>query len=328
MQVEVGERFMNWIILDSKRISNKKYLCRCMHCGTEKAVSFPQLFDKRVDRNSINTKCRDCTKLPVGSRYQTNKGFWYTIKEYVSATNITIQFDPDDLCPEGYVRKVVKCYILDGVIDYPFERSCAGVGYMGLGVEYDGDDHIRDVWSKMIQRCYKPSSKDRKGYIGCTVCGEWHSYTNFYQWYSEQIDTGLYENGYQLDKDLIKMGNKVYCPEYCRLVPEKINSFLNNFEDTRSTGTPNGVNWKERNKKYQVSIKDEYSKNKYLCITDDVAHGYEVYRTEKERIAKVLADRYSGTVNADIINVLYNFKCPEWDFDKKKYKPLDNHHTL
>ena len=309
---------MNWIILDDKQVSNRRYLCKCMHCGAEKLVNSSQLINKKVDRNSTNTKCMDCTKLPVGSRYKTNKGFWYTIKQYVSATNITIQFDPDELCPDGYVRKVTKHYILSGVINYPFERSCAGVGYSGIGT--DCNDQIQDVWSKMLQRCYTPSSKDSKAYSGCTVCDEWHSYTNFYQWYSKQMNNGLYEKGYQLDKDLIKIGNKIYCPEYCRLVPEKINSFLNNFEDTRSTGTPNGVNWKEKNKKYQVSIKDEYSKNKYLCITDDVAYGYEVYRIEKERIAKKLAEMFTGKVDPDIINALYNFKCPDWDFDKKKYK--------
>lgn len=320
MRCEVGDRFAHWIVLNNKPVQTKKYLCRCMHCNTEKVVNASQLFDKRLDRLSTETKCRDCTKLPVGSRYKTNKGFWYTIKEYKSATNITIQFDPDDLCTNGYVRKVSKYYISTGVIDYPFERSCAGIGYVGLGVKYDGDGHIRDVWSKMLQRCYNPSIKDSTGYSGCTVCDNWHSYTNFHGWYTEQINTGMYQKDYQLDKDIIKWGNKVYCPEYCRLVPEKINSFLNNFEDTRSTGTPNGVNWKEKNKKYQVSIKDEDSKTKYLCITDDVAYGYEVYRTEKEKIAKILADRYRTVVNEEIISALYNFKCPDWDFEKKRYK--------
>lgn len=321
MRCESGERFAHWIVLDNKPVQTKKYLCKCMHCSTEKIVSASQLFDIRLDKSSTKTKCRDCTKLPVGSRYKTNKGFWYTIKEYVSATNITIQFDPDDLCPEGYTRKVVKYYILCGIIDYPFERSSSGIGYVGYDVKNKSDAHIhiRDVWSKMLQRCYNPSIKDTKGYKGCTVCDDWHSYANFYQWYSKQIDSGFYKVDYQLDKDILKWGNKVYCPEYCRLVPEKINSFLNNFEDTRSTGTPSGLAWKKTHNKYEVSIKDEDSNRRYLCITSDTVYGYEVYRNEKERIAKILAERYSDTVDSNIINTLYNFKCPDWDFEKKKY---------
>ncbi|HHB9680583.1 TPA: hypothetical protein ACOAY7_002966 [Vibrio cholerae] len=260
-------------------------------------------------------------KFRVGDRFTTRRGFSFKIIKYYNATNVIIRFDPDGLCEDGYVKRTTNHSIKTGTIDYLFERSSAGVGYAGYEKgQIPKDKHIKDVWSKMLQRCYKPSQKDKKAYLDCTVCEEWHCYKNFYFWYKHQMSSSYYQEGYQLDKDIILSGNKVYCPEYCRLVPEKINSFLNNFTDSRNTGLPNGVNWKEANKKYQVSIKDENSKRKYLGITNDIVYGDRLYREEKNRIARVLAERYDGLVCPDIINILRNFKYPEYDFLNRCYK--------
>ncbi|UZV41142.1 hypothetical protein vBVpaMR16F_76 [Vibrio phage vB_VpaM_R16F] len=310
--IKVGDRFAHWVILDNKPV-RKGFMCECIHCGFTKNVKYSQLFHKDLDRDSDETKCVECTKLKEGSRYKTNQGFWFTVEKYIKSTNVVIRFDPDDLCPDGYVRKTTKHYINKGVIDYPLERSACGIGYMGCAkYELKSDRHIQDVWLKMLRRCYKPNKKDIKAYGDCKVCDDWLCYKTFYLWYKDQMESGNYMKGYQLDKDILNFRNKVYCPEFCRLVPEKINSFLNNFTDTRGTGLPNGVNWKEANKKYQVSIKDEYSNRKYLCITDNIEYGYSVYTKEKERIAKVLADMYEGVVCIDIINALRNFKCPDY----------------
>lgn len=35
-----------------------------------------------------------------------------------------------------------------------------------------------------------------------------------------------YKEGFQLDKDILKIGNKIYCQEYCRFVPNYLNSLL------------------------------------------------------------------------------------------------------
>lgn len=315
----IGDVLFHWRVLDNTT-KNKKYLCECIHCGIEKMVSGSQLFEKREDRVKGDTKCQNCIKLKTGERYTTQKGFSFTVQEYIKSTNILIRFDPDDLCPDGYIKRTSKYYILHGIIDYPFERSASGVGYMGCEkYELEHNTHIQNVWLKMIQRCYNPSVKDKKGYNDCTVCEEWHCYKNFYLWYKEQMKNEYYEEGYQLDKDLLKLNNKIYCPEYCRLVPEKLNSFLNNWGDTRGTGLPNGVNWKKANKKYQVSIKDENSKRKYLCLTSDIKYGHNVYKLEKERVARVLAEMFEGKACPEIIEVFKNFRCPDYDFDKGCY---------
>lgn len=311
----VGSIINNWLVLEN--INSKSYFCKCTRCGVERKVFKSQLTDLRV--KAEEARCRNCSKLKVGSEYKTNKGFKYKIKEYISASKVLIKFEPDDLCPDGYERYVAKYYIKDGCIDYPFERTVAGVGYCGyLKGEFKSDRRIQNIWIKMIKRCYDPSEKD-KSYEDCSVCESWHNHKNFQIWYKEQECSGYYQKGYQLDKDILNPKAKEYSPDNCRLIPESINSFTNNNSDSRKTNLPSGVSWKAKNNKYQVSIKSGYKSNKYLCLVDCPKEGYDVYKTEKVKVAKKLAEDWEGLVDPEILDVLRNYECPEWDWENKCY---------
>ena len=54
--------------------------------------------------------------------------------------------------------------------------------------------------------------------------------------------------GKQLDKDIIKKGNKLYCPEFCFFVDNKVNSILTDPAAARG-GTPNGVHKRKNSNK-------------------------------------------------------------------------------
>lgn len=60
--------------------------------------------------------------------------------------------------------------------------------------------------------------KNKPTYEGCTVCDEWLYFSNFKKWFDEN-----YIEGFQLDKDIIIRGNKVYSPQTCCFVPKEIN---------------------------------------------------------------------------------------------------------
>ena len=100
----------------------------------------------------------------------------------------------------------------------------------GHGInDYDGAMSIsgRDIpsythWHSMLGRCYDPKCQAKyPTYIGCTVCQEWLLFSNFKKFYDEN-----YKEGFVLDKDILKIGNKVYSPETCRFVPVYLNSLL------------------------------------------------------------------------------------------------------
>lgn len=76
-------------------------------------------------------------------------------------------------------------------------------------------------WKSMLFRCYSASCHKRQPtYIGCTVCEEWLTFSNFKAWMQQQDWQGKH-----LDKDLIIRGNKVYSPDTCVFVDRLTNNF-------------------------------------------------------------------------------------------------------
>lgn len=82
------------------------------------------------------------------------------------------------------------------------------------------------VWSSMSRRC-KVGGKiqtSRPTYGGCALSDEFSDFQHFAPWYQDQIGYGIQD--YEVDKDLLVPGNKVYGPLSCVLLPEGLNAFL------------------------------------------------------------------------------------------------------
>ncbi|MCS5737505.1 hypothetical protein, partial [Herbiconiux daphne] len=86
------------------------------------------------------------------------------------------------------------------------------------------------IWKDIIRRCYDEKSLALyPTYRECTVCDRWLNYQNFYEdikhlhGYSEWVLNDP-QHKMQIDKDIIKPGNKIYCPEYCKFVTATENS--------------------------------------------------------------------------------------------------------
>lgn len=84
-------------------------------------------------------------------------------------------------------------------------------------------------WTSMINRCYSESElKRRTSYVGCSVCEEWLTFSNFKAWMENQDWEGK-----ELDKDLLVKGNKIYSPDTCIFLSKRLNSFLTESTKTR-----------------------------------------------------------------------------------------------
>ena len=79
------------------------------------------------------------------------------------------------------------------------------------------------VWRNILKRCYTHYKCHQPSYDGCSIVPEWLLYSTFKKWFDAN-----YISGYQLDKDLLAKGNKVYSPETCCFVPQEINKLLTN----------------------------------------------------------------------------------------------------
>lgn len=160
-------------------------------------------------------------------------------------------------------------------------------------------------WRSMIVRCYSESFILRQpSYIGCSSVVEWHLFSNFKTWMENQIWEGK-----ELDKDILIHGNKVYSPETCVFVDNKINVFLTDYKAKRGV-YPIGVSLDKsmQEKPYRsrcnsvVTGKTEYlghyktpeeAHSVWLAFKLEQAHILAAEQTD-ERVARALIDRYEN----------------------------------
>lgn len=159
----------------------------------------------------------------------------------------------------------------------------------------------------MLRRCYDARSREKSpSYDGCFVCDEWLIFSNFKKWFDKN-----YVEGYHLDKDIIKRGNKIYCPEKCRFVPPFVNTVLLNRHCDRGE-SPIGSTFS--NGKYLVSI-NKFGKHYYLGSYDSAHEAFIVYKKEKEKYIKDVADIYfkQGKIDKAIYDSLLQYKVNFYD---------------
>ena len=97
-----------------------------------------------------------------------------------------------------------------------------GVGYLGIKHRVNGAGNKRTkqytAWVNMLTRCYSEKYlKERPTYLGCHTSKLFECYSDFYDWCDAQIGFG--EVGFQLDKDLLIKGNKLYSENTCVFTP-------------------------------------------------------------------------------------------------------------
>ena len=100
-----------------------------------------------------------------------------------------------------------------------WKSACKDLKLGGYKCEVDNHPAYAK-WQGMLNRAYGASSS--KWYDDVTVSESFKHYHIFKQWYLTQY----LEEGWELDKDLLLKGNKVYCASRCCFLPKEINSAL------------------------------------------------------------------------------------------------------
>lgn len=154
----------------------------------------------------------------------------------------------------------------------------------------------------MLTRCYGVGvASKHPSYSGCTVCEEWLKFSNFKAWFDEN-----YIDGYQLDKDILVKGNKIYSPATCCFVPAEINTIM--LDRRRDRGSyPVGVS--KQGNKYQANMNNR-GHHLYIGLFDTPEEAFTAYKETKERHIKTIATEYysSGEITKRVYDALMRWE--------------------
>ena len=160
----------------------------------------------------------------------------------------------------------------------------------------------------MLERCYDPYRLNKyPTYIDCYVCDEWLCFQNFAEWF--------YQNYYEienermhLDKDILVKGNKIYSPETCVFVPNRINTLF--VKQQRKRGEyPIGVSPHKRADVLQASCNIS-EKQEYLgrFSLNKPFQAFTCYKNYKENYIKKVADEYKNLIPSELYEALYKWE--------------------
>lgn len=132
----------------------------------------------------------------------------------------------------GYEKWCLHGEVTKGTIKDKMSPSVCKVGIIGEEITNPQKHYLYNRWRDMLRRCYDENSANYKTYgaVGCYVCEEWKYFPNFVRDIenkenSDKLKVTLKnpKERYEIDKDILKKGNKVYCDKYTLIVPHKEN---------------------------------------------------------------------------------------------------------
>ena len=169
------------------------------------------------------------------------------------------------------------------------------------------------LWLNMLERCFSEKYQTRQPtYKDCNVSDNFLNYSYFYDWCQEQIGFGkVDENGryWQLDKDLLFVGNKTYSETNCVFVPHEINSFFIDCGASRGN-YPLGVNFHKASGKYLARCWVN-GKQQSLGYFDTPQEAFTVYKPFKEALCKELALKWQSEIDSRLFNAMMNWSVKD-----------------
>lgn len=212
--------------------------------------------------------------MKVGDVYRTNNFGYLKVIQYVDSSNVVIEF-----VATGSQRIAKAKNIRSGEVKDLMMPSVQGVGYIGVGVYTKRSDSYT-TWGNMLKRCYSQEYLDKyPTYRGCSVSDDWHNFQVFARWYES-----TYRDNYELEKDLLVIGNRVYSADTCVFVPRSVNIFITDNSASRGH-YPIGVSYDKQAKKLIAKCGDGKGGQKYLGVFTDPQVAHMAWRDCKLKIA-------------------------------------------
>jgi hypothetical protein len=130
-------------------------------------------------------------------------------------------------------------------------------------------------------------------------------FSNFKQWFDDKSNG--YVEGYDIDKDILVKGNKVYSPNTCCFLPPEINKCFIRQKKSKHN-LPIGVA-KHSSGHYYARVNIN-GKLKHLGMFNTPTEAFNAYKIAKEQYIKELAEKYfqEGKITKKVYNALFRYE--------------------
>lgn len=159
--------------------------------------------------------------------------------------------------------------------------------------------YVRNRWNHVMRRCYSVKFKEEyASYVRCTSSENFRSLRYFSSWWDIQV--GSSNKDWQLDKDILVKGNKLYSEDTCVFVPREINNLFNKPNNsTKLIGT----SLCKRSNKFRAILK-----NKHIGLFQTEVEAFYAYKEAKEAYIKEVAEKWKGQIDPRVYNALMNYQ--------------------
>lgn len=246
----------------------------------------------------------------IGQVNTNNHGTLMKIIKYNNCHDIVVEFQDEN----KYTTKTYYTNFIKGKVENPFDNTVFGIGYLGTGKWKVCENKIKFksyiAWQGMLRRCYDEKIQaKRPKYKNCIVAKEWHNYQNFAQWWNENYYS-CNDEIMCLDKDILVKNNTTYNKDTCLIVPNRINTLIENCTASRGN-LPLGVSFDKNMNLFKSTsreIIDGKSKKVHLGFYDTPEAAFNAYKRYKENYIKNIANEYKDVLPKKVYDALYNYE--------------------
>ena len=229
--------------------------------------------------------------VSLGDIHVNKQGCQSVVIKYVRSNEVWVEFQDQF----KYVQKCMAYDLIRGKIKNVYHPSVHGIGFLGDG-EYDSKDPAYSCWIRMLSRCYS-NRPEYITYRDCTVDSEWHNFQSFAKWFHSTENA---MSGFELDKDILVKGNRVYGAGRCCFVPRDIN-ILTQCKKSQRGKFLLGV--RKENKKWSARLRVNGVDTRIgLYLTE--LEAFEAFKAAKEAHLLRMANEYKDALAANVYAAL------------------------
>ena len=232
-----------------------------------------------------------------GLVFNTNNSGNCVVVNYTNYDDVTVKF-----VETGYETKTRMDNLKLGKVKDYLHPSIYGKGILGEGFKQsESQSYSFQLWKNMLKRCYSEVSfKKSPSYEQCLTSETFNDYQQFKTWCNRQLGFG--NTGWELDKDILVKGNKIYSEDTCCFVPKEINLLLVKHDKGRGDYLL-GVDYHKNRKQFRARCSD-----KHLGWFNTEIEAFHAYKHAKEAYIKELANKWKDQIDPRVYDALIKYE--------------------